>query len=124
MTKVKDVTPSAAHAMTKKGALLVDVREQGEVAGKSFDIPDIMLVPLSKFEKCCSEIPYDRQVIIACNSGNRSMMAARMLMNQGYRRVANLQHGIIRWEMEGLPVKKKPKQNLMSLLLKKFSGRS
>ena len=124
MAKVKDVNPQDAYAMTKKGALLVDVQEPREVARKSFDIPDIMEVPLSRFEQLMHEIPVKRKVILACRRGNRSLLAARVLLNHGHSRVFNLEHGIIRWEKEGLPIKSAPKQNPLSRLLHLFRKQS
>jgi rhodanese-related sulfurtransferase len=118
MKKIKEVTPSEAFSMTKNGALLVDVREPREVAGKAFDAPGTLQVPMSQFGQRFQEIPSDRKVIVACNTGSRSMMAARLLSNQGYRNIVNLQHGIVRWEQEGLPVRMMEKQNSLSWLQK------
>ena len=124
MAKVKNVSPKDAYAMLKKGALLVDVRNPREIARKSFDLPDIMEIPLSEFEQRLGEIPSKRKVIVACRRGNRSLFAARLLMNHGHRRVFNLENGIIRWEREGLSVKSAPKQNPFSRLLRLFSKQS
>ncbi len=124
MTRVKNITASDAFAMTKKGAIFVDVREKGEIERKAFDVPDIMVVPLSRFESGFGEIPKNRRVIVVCRSGNRSATAAAMLMNWGYRNVANLQHGIIGWEREGLAIKVKPKRNIFSLLVRMFRKES
>lgn len=124
MAKVKNVSPKDAYAMLKKGALLVDVRNPYEIAGKSFDLPDVMEIPLGGFEQRLGEIPPKRKVIVACRRGNRSLFAARLLMNHGHRRVFNLEHGIIRWEKDGLPVKSAPKQNPLSRLLQMFGKKS
>ncbi|NEX13573.1 MAG: sulfurtransferase [Prosthecochloris sp.] len=124
MAKVKDVTPSNAYAMLKRGAVLVDVRQPREIARISFDIPDVIEIPLSRFEQRMQEIPAKRKVIVACRRGNRSMYAARLLLNNGHQRVFNLEQGIIRWEKERLPVKSAPKQNLLSTLMSLFSKKS
>ena len=124
MTKVKNVSSKDAYAMLKKGALLVDVRNPREIVRKSFDLPDIMEVPLNGFEQRLQEIPTKCKVIVACKRGNRSLFAARLLMNHGHRRVFNLEHGIIRWEREGFPVKSAPKQNVLSKLLQVFGKKS
>lgn len=124
MTRVKNITASDAFAMTKKGALFVDVREEGEIERKAFDVPDIMVVPLSRFESGFGEIPKNRRVIVVCRSGNRSETAAALLMNRGYRNVSNLQQGIIGWEREGFPIKGKPKKNLFSMLVRMFRKES
>ncbi|MCF8217077.1 MAG: rhodanese-like domain-containing protein, partial [Chlorobium sp.] len=95
MAKIKHVTPSVAFEMTKKGALFVDVREEGEIARKAFDVPEIMAVPLSRFQSGFKKIPVNRKVILVCRSGNRSSTATNMLMSHSYKNVSNLQGGII-----------------------------
>lgn len=124
MNNTREVSPAGALAMIKKGALLVDVREPHEVAKKSFDVANIMLIPLREFKTRFREIPADRQVIIACNSGNRSSMAIRFLMNHGYDKAVNMQNGIALWAKEGLPVKGQPVQRKGSWLQQLFHGRS
>lgn len=119
---VKDVTPSTALSMIRKGALLVDVRETREIDSKAFDVSgqNFMSVPMSRFQSQINEIPTNRKVIVACNSGSRSAMASRMLVNKGHKNVHNLQNGIIRWEREGLPIRKKQTQSPFAWILKLF----
>ena len=117
MNNTQEVSPAKALAMIKKGALLVDVRQPREVARKSFDVSDILLIPVGELKKRFQEIPVDRKVIIACHVGNRGMMATRFLINQGYTKAVNMQQGIVRWEKEGLPVKRDQKQNNGSWLM-------
>ncbi len=124
MNTTHDVSPTAALALIQKGALLVDVREPHEVAKKSFDVANVMLIPLREFENRYKEIPTDRQLIIACNLGNRSLMATRFLTNHGYSKALNMQRGIVCWEHEGLPLKKAVKESAGSWLLQQFKGRS
>lgn len=121
-SKVKDVTPSTALSMIRKGALLVDVRETREIDRKAFDVtdPNFMSVPMSRFQSRLHEIPSNRKVIIACHSGSRSGAASKMLAGQGHKNVHNMQNGLIRWEREGLPVRKKPSQSPLAWLKKMF----
>ncbi len=118
--KVKDITPSTAMSLIRKGALLVDVRENREVDRKAFDVEEFMSVPMSTFRSKLHEIPASRKVIIACHSGSRSGSASKMLASQGHKKVHNMQNGLIRWEREGLPVKKKPSQSPLVWLKKIF----
>lgn len=124
MSTIRDVTPRGSFAMIQKGALLVDVREPHEVARKSFDVPDSMLIPLSQLHKRFKEIPAKRQTVIACRSGNRSVTAIRFLMSHGYSKAVNLQDGIIRWEKEGLPVRRPLKQKSGSWFTRLFGRKS
>ena len=117
MSTPQEVSPTKALAMIKKGALLVDVRQPKEVARKSFDVSEIMLIPVGDLKNRFQEIPVDRKVIIACHIGNRGLMATRFLMNNGYSKAVNMQQGIVRWEKEGLPVKSNLKQNTGSWLM-------
>ena len=117
MKNTLEVTASKAFAMIKKGALLVDVREPREVARKSFDVPEMLLIPLRQLEQRYREIPADRQVIIACQHGSRGSMAIRFLIKQGYSRAVNLQSGIVSWAAEGLPVKGTTEQKTGSWLM-------
>jgi rhodanese-related sulfurtransferase len=120
MAKVKEVNPATAFDMTEKGALIVDVREPHEVARKAFDVSDVMLAPMSHFSSCMTEIPANRNVIMVCHSGSRSIIAARMLAEHGHKRVINMQYGIAYWERAGLPVKKAPKKPPFAWLKKLF----
>jgi len=120
MATVKHTTPSEAFSITRKGALLVDVREEREIEHKAFDVPEVMAVPLSRFESSFRDIPQKRKVIVVCRSGSRSTAATSMLMSRGYRNVVNLQHGIIGWERAGLPVKRKEQQGLLARMLQRL----
>ncbi|NTU68849.1 MAG: rhodanese-like domain-containing protein [Chlorobiaceae bacterium] len=123
MSKVKEVNATTAFSMVKKGALIVDVREAREVGRMAFDVPNVLTVPLSRFESRISEIPSDRKIIVTCHSGSRSVMAARMLTTRGYPQVHNLQHGISGWVRNGLPVKQAPKQPAFAWL-KRLLGKA
>ena len=117
MNNTHEVSPAKALAMLKKGALLVDVRQPKEVAKKSFDVPDIINIPVGELNKRFQEIPVDRKIIIACHVGSRGSMATRFLISQGYSKAVNMQQGIVRWEKEGLPVKSGAKQKSGSWLM-------
>ena len=120
MNNTHEVSPAKALAMLKKGALLVDVRQPKEVAKKSFDVPDIINIPVGELNKRFQEIPVDRKIIIACHVGSRGSMATRFLISQGYSKAVNMQQGIVRWEKEGLPVKSGAKQKSGSWLMQIF----
>jgi len=89
----------------REGALLVDVREADEVAALAFDAPDVVHLPLSSFERRFAELPRDRELVLACAVGVRSLKATYYLMYQGYANVANLSGGIQRWAAKGFPVR-------------------
>lgn len=47
------------------------------------------------------KISQDRKVVLHCASGDRSSIAASLLMSKGYKNVINLTGGISAWQLEG-----------------------
>ena len=104
LAEAREVCPTTAQRLLKDGALLVDVREPAEVAQVGYAGCDVVNIPLSQFEDRWHEVPRDRDVILACAVGERSLKATYFLMYQGYDRVANMKPGIARWVARGFPV--------------------
>ena len=104
-TLVKEICPTTTQVWVKEGAILVDVRENDEVAQLAFDVPNLLHIPLTEFEERFQQIPRDKKVVMVCKSGGRSLRAAGFLVNHGYENVVNMKHGIIRWVQKGFPTK-------------------
>lgn len=102
---VKEICPTTTQEWVKRGALLIDVREKDEVDQLAYNVPNIINIPLSEFEERYTEIPKDKEVVTVCKSGGRSLRAAGFLLNHGYTKVVNMEHGIIRWVQKGFPTK-------------------
>lgn len=102
-TLVKEICSTTTQDWVKNGALLVDVREVDEVAQLAYDVPNIINIPLTVFEENFTKIPKDRDVVLVCKSGARSLRAAGFLVNHGYDKVVNMKHGMIRWVQKGFP---------------------
>ncbi len=96
--------PAALERLNAGAAWLVDVRERGEIARAAFDAPQVVVMPLSEFERRHGELPRDVELIFACASGARSLQVVHYLRHHGYTRVANLAGGIGMWHAHGLPV--------------------
>jgi len=100
---------SAADAkafMEKEGPLLLDVRTPNEYY--SGHLKGALLIPLQQLEGRLSEIDKyrDKKVLVYCRSGNRSTVAAQILIRNGFSEIANLRPGIIGWVKEGYEVVK------------------
>lgn len=106
-TTIQEICPTTTQRWLAEGALLVDVREADEVAQLAYDVADMMHIPLSEFETRYAEIPQDRNVVMACRGGGRSLRATYYLANHGYdtAKVVNMKHGITRWVQKGFPTK-------------------
>jgi rhodanese-related sulfurtransferase len=105
LDEAKQVCPTTTLRMSREGALLVDVRERNEVDGLAFDVPDLVVMPMSEFEQRCAELPRDRDLVMVCRVGERSLKATYYLMCRGYTRVANMEGGIAKWTRKGFPVR-------------------
>jgi rhodanese-related sulfurtransferase len=105
LPQAREVCPTTTRRLLAAGALLVDVRERTETERLAFDVPDLVLMPLSEFERRYTELPRDRELVMACQSGPRSLKATYFLMYQGYTQVVNMEGGILKWAGKGFPVK-------------------
>jgi len=105
LNEAKEVCPTTTLRMSREGALLVDVRERDEIDGLAFDVPDLVVMPMSEFERRCAELPRDRDLVMVCRVGERSLKATYFLMYLGYTRVANMEGGIAKWARKGFPIK-------------------
>lgn len=103
--RAKEVCPTTTAKKLQEGAFLVDVRSQVEVDDVNFDVSNYLHIPLSQFEQRISEIPKDKELIIGCRSGARSLKVTYFLMNHNFKTVSNLQGGLIKWIAKGFPAK-------------------
>lgn len=90
-----------AQRLKKPGApLLLDVREPDEFAFASID--GAKHIPLRDLPGRLGELEFwrDREVVVMCHHGMRSMRAAQFLQQSGFGHVANLTGGIDRWSLE------------------------
>jgi len=67
-------------------------------------IPGALHVPLGYLTDRIAEIPSDRPIVVHCQSGSRSSIAASLLKRAGLDHVSNLTGGITAWAAAGLPI--------------------
>ena len=104
LAEAREVCPTTTRRLLGEGALLIDVREPSEIAALAFDVPSILAIPLGDLPRCLIEIPRDRQLIMVCKGGARSLKATYFLMYQGYEHIANMSGGIDKWAAKGFPI--------------------
>ena len=103
MNQAREVFAREALEKLQAGdALLVDVREPWEY--EQVRAPGAALLPLSEFTQRYTELPHDRELLMICHSGYRSLQAANFLVRHGYTRAVNVVGGMEEWEVAGLPV--------------------
>lgn len=74
---------------------LIDVREPHEY--KSGHVPGFRNVPLGQVKREVPSLPRDKEIVVMCRSGARSMQAVKVLKKSGFEQVTNVSGGILRW---------------------------
>lgn len=96
-----NITPEEANKRleSEKGIILLDVRTKEEY--ESGHIKGSMLIPVDNLKTEAENKLKDKDspIFVYCRSGNRSVTAANILVNLGYKNVHNL-GGINNWPYE------------------------
>lgn len=110
-SEIERVDALKAHALAREGALLVDIRPyynrlaEGEIPGA---LPIERIVLEWRLDPAGShrlpDVAAERTVIVFCNEGYASSLAARDLRRIGLRNATDVIGGFRAWEAEGLPV--------------------
>ena len=101
---VRRITPREARVLQEAGALLVDVRDAHERAlGMARDALGIARQALESDPARHLPDPA-RDVVLLCQTGQRSLLAAQALAAAGYERLASVDGGTQAWQAEGLPM--------------------
>ena len=111
-TTLSRVTPAEAERAAAAGALVVDIRpsEQRSADGT---IPGALIVDRNVFEwrldptsehRIPEVTSHDQVVIVVCNAGYQSSLAARSLQQLGLQHATDLIGGFQAWKAAGLPV--------------------
>ena len=83
---------------------IVDVRENGEFDRPLGRIRGAQMIPLSELSARSNELSRERPVVTVCRVGARSVQGVVLLQRAGFKDVANLAGGMVRWRAEGHPV--------------------
>ena len=94
---------TATHLQSKlSNVTVIDVRNANEWSHGH--LPGAKHIPLGYLLDRLGEIPSDRPVVVQCQSGGRSQIAASILERAGFRDVTNLTGGFSAWTAAGLAV--------------------
>jgi NADPH-dependent 2,4-dienoyl-CoA reductase/sulfur reductase-like enzyme/rhodanese-related sulfurtransferase len=83
-------------ALDPEHSVVLDVRRADECSRGT--IPGAMRIPLDELRARKEELPRDREIVVHCQSGQRSYFACRMLSQDGWK-VRNLVGGYRTWKM-------------------------
>lgn len=83
--------------------ILIDCREQGE--WDEGHIESAVFIPLSDFQNSWQDFlkdaDKDRDIVLQCRSGRRSLTACQILLAEGFNSLYNLEGGILDWQDSG-----------------------
>ena len=101
----QELTAAEAEALLETSdPLRLDVRTPKEYAAGHLE--GALLIPVQVLQTRIHELdPYrGQEVLIYCATGNRSTVAAKILIDSGFSRIYNLRHGITDWIQRGYPI--------------------
>ncbi|BCL17136.1 rhodanese-like domain-containing protein [Micromonospora sagamiensis] len=103
--------PERAHLAHRRGALLVDIRPAAQRAAHG-SVPGALAIERNVLEwrfdpRCAARLPqvvdYDLRVVILCQEGYTSSLAAAALQDIGLHRATDVVGGFAAWSIAGLP---------------------
>ena len=110
---LKRLEPTDAHAATRDGALLVDIRPEFQ-RRRDGEIPGAIIVERNHLEwRLHPESPariheatgFDVEWIVLCDEGYASSLAASCLQSLGLYRATDVVGGLRAWRAAGMPLR-------------------
>jgi rhodanese-related sulfurtransferase len=94
----------AAQLINNEHPFILDVRTPGEYS--SGHLQNAVLIPVQELQGRLKELAAykDREILIYCASGYRSKVASKILIDNDFKQIANMRHGIYEWVKKNLPV--------------------
>jgi len=93
-----------ARALGDRRLTVIDVR--GRAEWEAGHLPGVANIPLGELADRRAELPLDRPVVVHCQAGSRSAIAASVLRANGVGEVINLIGGFAAWQADGHPVER------------------
>ena len=116
LQRVKQTSASDVAAMLTTGtATVIDVRGPSE--WDAGHLPGVQHIPLGQLQRRIAEIPAGQPVVVHCQGGGRSAIAASLLQASGVPNVFNLSGGFRAWQAAGQPVERGPATQPVDSLL-------
>ena len=100
-----DISVGQGKEMIDRGEVFIlDVRTPEEYAAGHINGSTLLAVqdiPAQELDNRLKEIPKDRKILVYCRTGHRSTQASKILVENGFAEVYNMQGGITEWNKAG-----------------------
>ena len=112
-SRLERVEPDGASAAVAEGAVLVDIRSEreresdGVIPGALFHPRNVLewrVDPASGASDPALSGDPGRRIVLVCDAGYQSSLAAATLVDLGFKRATDLVGGFRAWRAAGLPV--------------------
>jgi rhodanese-related sulfurtransferase len=106
-----NISVEAAYTMAEGNQgnpnfVIIDVRTPAEFSEGHIANSINIDVENAGFEKTINGFDKDKTYLVYCHSGNRSLKAAKTMIDMGFKTVYNMLAGITAWQAAGYPVVK------------------
>jgi rhodanese-related sulfurtransferase len=104
-TSYREVSSSeAAEFIQNEHPIILDVRTPNEY--KRGHLHNSVLIPVQELQNRYQELgtDKDREILIYCATGNRSTVASKILIDNGFKHIVNMRGGIYDWSKKSYPV--------------------
>jgi rhodanese-related sulfurtransferase len=110
-SRLSRMSPAATARAMREGAVLVDIRPVAQRA-RHGEIPGVIVIERNVLEwrldprseaRLSFADSYDLKVIVTCQEGYTSSLAAASLQDLGLYRATDLEGGFAAWQAAGLP---------------------
>lgn len=102
---VSVVTPKEVKLLLKNSAMqIIDVRTPEEFTESHIKNAKNINYLGTNFSKSISKLNKDTPILIYCHSGKRSSESVNQFLKAGFKKIYNLEGGILKWKVDGLPL--------------------
>jgi rhodanese-related sulfurtransferase len=110
-SRLRRLDPESAHLACRGGALLVDIRPAAQRAAYG-SVPGALIIERNVLEwrldprsdaRLPQAVGYDVPVVVLCQEGYTSSLAAAALKDLGLHRATDVVGGFAAWRLAGLP---------------------
>jgi len=90
---IEDLTPEAfLEKCSQSGIVVIDIRELGE--SPEFKGKNVIRIPLGQLEEYSKKLNKNQEIVLFCQTGQRSQQAMNYLLKSGFVGVFHLGRGI------------------------------